>query len=331
VNFAPALQPGQSTYFSLEEPPVNTSLNVGATPTGLQGSPPTVSSTGAKFSGVVNPNGSITKAYFQYGLDPKYGMATAGPYSHSTPQQTLAGDFAPHFVAASVSGLVPNALYHVRLVAFNKDGTTFGPDMTFKTKKGATPGTPAIGKNFNISLAGGLVLIKVHGQFIPLTELSQFPTGTMIDALKGSLNLVTSTGQKKKTQTGTFNGGIFKITQVRSGRDKGLTTLTLIEGAFKGAPTYASCPKAASDRATAHAALSRRILQTLRGSDRHGNFRTVGRYAAATVRGTNWGTRDRCDGTLTLVHSGTVSVNDFVHHKTLTLHAGQQYLATKKK
>jgi hypothetical protein len=175
------------------------------------------------------------------------------------------------------------------------------------------------------------VLIKVHGQFIPLTELRQFPNGTQIDALKGSLKLISATGQKKKTQTGTFTGGIFKVTQVRFGHDKGLTILTLIEAAFKGAPTYAKCPKAASDRAVAHAALSRRVLQTLRGSDRGGRFRTVGRYAAATVRGTNWGTRDRCDGTLTLVHSGTVSVTDFVHHKTLTLHAGQQYLATKKK
>jgi hypothetical protein len=203
--------------------------------------------------------------------------------------------------------------------------------MKFFTKKSAAPGTPAIGKTFNISLAGGLILIKVHGQFIPLTELRQFPDNTQIDALKGTLKLITSTGQKKKTQTGTFTGGIFKITQLRFGPDKGMTILTLIEGAFKGAPTYAKCPKAASDRATAHAALSRRILQTLRGSDRRGKFRTVGRYAAATVRGTNWGTRDRCDGTLTVVHSGTVSVNDFVHHKTVTLHGGQQYLASKKK
>ena len=33
--------------------------------------------------------------------------------------------------------LVPNALYHVRLVATNGSGTTFGPDMTFTTSHGA--------------------------------------------------------------------------------------------------------------------------------------------------------------------------------------------------
>ena len=40
-------------------------------------------------------------------------------------------------VSASVSRLVPNALYHVRLVATNSAGTTFGPDATFTTQGGA--------------------------------------------------------------------------------------------------------------------------------------------------------------------------------------------------
>ncbi len=41
-------------------------------------------------------------------------------------------------MTASVSGLVPNALYHVRLVATNSAGTTFGPDVTFTTARAAT-------------------------------------------------------------------------------------------------------------------------------------------------------------------------------------------------
>ena len=42
-------------------------------------------------------------------------------------------DFADHFVTGSALGLVPNALYHFRLVATNGNGTTFGPDQTFTT------------------------------------------------------------------------------------------------------------------------------------------------------------------------------------------------------
>ncbi len=47
-----------------------------------------------------------------------------------------------HTVSASVTGLVPNAIYHVRLVATNSAGTTFGPDVTFTTLKTAPPGPP---------------------------------------------------------------------------------------------------------------------------------------------------------------------------------------------
>ena len=53
----------------------------------------------------------------------------------------------------------------------------------------------------------------------------------------------------------------------------------------------------------------------------------MGRFSAATVLGTNWGVRDRCDGTLTVVREGVVSVRDFVQHKTVVVRTGQTYLA----
>ncbi len=195
VVFSPALQPGQSTYFSLEEPPSASAINVGSTPVGpaFTGAP-TVTATGASFSGVVDPNGSATTASFQYGLDLKYSKpGQSGPsYTNSTPAQAVGGDFADHSVTATVTGLVPNALYHARLVATNKNGSSFGPDITFSTSHGATPGSPKLGQNFNISLVSGLVLVKVHGVFIPLTELTQIPKNTEIDALNGSLSLITA-------------------------------------------------------------------------------------------------------------------------------------------
>jgi hypothetical protein len=46
------------------------------------------------------------------------------------------------------------------------------------------------------------------------------------------------------------------------------------------------------------------------------------------VRGTDWGVEDRCDGTLTLVHRGTVSVLDFGTRKTVLVHAGHSFLAS---
>ncbi len=355
VNFSPALQPGQSTYFSLEEPPINTLAAGGGPQGGTFTAPPTVTATGASFSALVNPNGSPTNAYFQYGLDLKYSKPGAsGPnYTNSTTPQPIGGDFANHSVLANVSGLVPNALYHVRLVATNGGGTTFGPDETFTTSHGATPGSPTLGKNFNISLVSGLVLIKIHGKFIPLTELTQIPKNTLINALHGTLSLITAVpggshptadvaakgkGKKGKgkgkgktvTQKGNFGGAVFKITQAAGGPSKGLATLSIVESAFKGAPGYALCKKGGKKKAgdASAAAVSSKVLQLLHASAK-GKFRTSGKYSAATVRGTKWTEADRCDGTLTHDLTDSVSVTDFVLHKTVILHAGQSYLAKK--
>jgi hypothetical protein len=45
------------------------------------------------------------------------------------------------------------------------------------------------------------------------------------------------------------------------------------------------------------------------------------------VRGTSWGVTNQCDGTLTKVSRGEVSVRDFHRRKTITLFSGQSYLA----
>jgi hypothetical protein len=61
--------------------------------------------------------------------------------------------------------------------------------------------------------------------------------------------------------------------------------------------------------------------------DGKGSFRTTGKHSAATVRGTKWLTQERCDGTLTRVTRGVVSVFDKTLNKTVTVRAGRSYLA----
>ena len=51
------------------------------------------------------------------------------------------------------------------------------------------------------------------------------------------MQLTTASSQKHKRQTGVFSGAIFKLTQAHSS----LTTLSLMENAFSGAPSFASC------------------------------------------------------------------------------------------
>ena len=110
---------------------------------------------------------------------------------------------------------------------------------------------------------------------------------------------------------------LFQILQTRTARP--ITDLKLTGGSFR------SCGKA-SARTARRKKLSPRTIRRLRG-DAKGRFRTRGRFAAATVRGTAWTMSDRCDGTLTKVRRGTVVVRDTRARRTIRVRAGKSYLA----
>jgi Tol biopolymer transport system component len=183
---------------------------------------------------------------------------------------------------------------------------------------------PAIGKTANLD-PRGRVLLGVRGRaraaqkgvdFVPLKEARQIPIGSFVDTRRGGVRLQTATKTGKR-QSGVFLQGLFQVLQSRKGRTKGLTSLRL-----KGS-SFARCPSASSaKRAKAAASVIRRLRARARG-----RFRTRGRHSAATVRGTNWLTADRCDGTLTKVTRGRVAVRDFRRRRTIQLRAGKSYLA----
>ena len=107
---------------------------------------------------------------------------------------------------------------------------------------------------------------------------------------------------KGKLDSAQFYAGRFVFRQAK-GR-KPVTTLKLTGG------TVRNCAhKAARSRARVAANGGKKRVRKLWG-DGHGRFRTRGRYGAATVRGTKWLTKDRCDGTLVRVRRGRVSVAD---------------------
>ena len=62
-----------------------------------------------------------------------------------------------------------------------------------------------------------------------------------------------------------------------------------------------------------------------------GKFRTQGRFASATVRGTTWLTNDRCDGTQVQVTTGTVTVRDLVQKRDVPVTAPGTYFAKARK
>jgi ferric-dicitrate binding protein FerR (iron transport regulator) len=87
---------------------------------------------------------------------------------------------------------------------------------------------------------------------------------------------------------------------------------------------FSTCPKRAT---SAVAAKATPVVRQIWG-DGKGSFRTQGKYASATVRGTNWLTADRCDATQVKVVRGVIQVSDFPKRRKVTLPAGRSYLAS---
>jgi hypothetical protein len=198
------------------------------------------------------------------------------------------------------------------------------------------PPAPVLGRSLNVEPARGVVFVSLPGnaafaslsvpglkgrRFVPLSEARQIPMGSLVDTRRGTVRITTARDATSSSlQSGEFLSGVFQVLQSRARSAKGVTELSL-----KGS-SFAGCRSSARRTGTASAALSRRVVRRLR-SRATGRFRTRGRYSAATVRGTEWVTSDRCDGTLTRVTRGTVIVRDFRRSRNITVRTGKSYLA----
>jgi hypothetical protein len=88
----------------------------------------------ATLNGEVNPEGSDTHYYFQYGPTASYGFdVPASPGNDAGSGTTSVG------ASATASGLHANTTYHYRLVASNANGTSYGADHEVKTEMTVTP------------------------------------------------------------------------------------------------------------------------------------------------------------------------------------------------
>jgi hypothetical protein len=301
-------------------------------PTAQTGAASGVDAASATLAGTVDPNGSDTWFFFAYGVD-SYDSRTA---------LVRAGDGdGPVAVSAHIDGLSPSTTYHVRLIAFNRHGFARGDDVPFTTAGAPVPtpqppapvpgqgstssgaassvAPPVLGQSVNVDVRSGKVLVKVPGTagYVPVSDLTALPVGSILDTRDGSITLSTAL-PGGATQAAIFHGGLFEIRQPTNAG--GLTELVL-RGALTG------CPKSSTRAAATSKKRKRKPPRRLWGSDSKGKFRTRGGSSVATVRGTSWYVEDRCDGTLTRVSKGSVSVYDRGRKRTVIVRAGHSYLA----
>jgi hypothetical protein len=198
-----------------------------------------------------------------------------------------------------------------------------GSSGTFVLTKAAAAQPPIAGKAVDAKTVSGTVLVKLPAakSFTDLGKVAiQLPIGTVVDVRHGRIRLTAALGTgSKKTGVADFYDGEFRIGQPATAR--AVTNLTLVGGNF------GVCGKASS---TAASAAQKTKIRHLWGAGK-GLFRTTGRYASAAIRGTQWDVADYCDGTLTKVTAGSVTVRDFVRKRNIVVKAGHSYFARAKR
>jgi hypothetical protein len=171
---------------------------------------------------------------------------------------------------------------------------------------------PKLGESVDLGPVSGQVLVRLPSSatFEPLVAAREVPVGSQLDVTDGSVVVQAPTLVTGMLQAGVFDGGLFQIIQSQA-------LGGLVELKVQSAST-ARCVSG----------ISSQVLGLLH-SNVNGRFETRGRYAAATVRGTEWTTSDQCNGTLTRVQRGVVEVRDLRIGRTVSISAGQSYLARR--
>jgi hypothetical protein len=231
----------------------------------------------------------------------------------------------------------------------NGDGVRDGDEpQQSATITWTPPPPPQPGKSVVVQVTSGTVFVKYPPGyvpravtpakgFVPFKGAANLPVGTQVDTQHGRISLTSAADTAgKKTQSSKFYSGVFQIKQpVPKKKPKKATAITT-ELVLKNRISRSECAPLSKARAAEASAKKKKkkgphsILGKLWG-DGKGKFKTSGKYASATVRGTKWLVTDRCDGTLTTVKRGVVSVFDRRRGKTVKVKAPHSYLARAQK
>jgi uncharacterized repeat protein (TIGR01451 family) len=172
----------------------------------------------------------------------------------------------------------------------------------------------------NVAAASGqgqCVALKDGSGCQPLEEGQQVAISDIayIDPGKGKVEVQSIVG------IGNFYGGKFNLNEINSPGQRataGAAAKPILVVGLVGSLKQCSTKRSV--------AATKKPVRRLWGKGK-GRFRTKGRYASGTVRGTNWLTEDYCDGTQIRVVSGVVQVYDFVLKRWKQVHPGEKYFA----
>jgi hypothetical protein len=211
----------------------------------------------------------------------------------------------------------------------DKDGVGDACDVL---PPGDVPPTP--GKTAVVRAISGEVFVKLPGRslkqnggFIPLKGVASVPVGSTVDARKGELemksaaNSFAASDRRAKQQTARIKAGIFAIKQKRAKKGKAKrASISTDLGLLSPTGAEAQCQKGPA----------KGIVRSL-SMVAKGYYRALGGASTATARNATFVTTDRCDGTVTEVGRGRVTLAlKGTKRKPVTVKAGGAYFAKAK-
>ncbi|MBE2319498.1 thrombospondin type 3 repeat-containing protein [Solirubrobacter sp. CPCC 204708] len=163
------------------------------------------------------------------------------------------------------------------------------------------------------------------GGFIPLKGQASIPLGATVDTTRGEVaidsaaNSYAAADRRAKRQRAHIRAAMFQLKQKRRAQARSATIATDVsllsppgaEARCVGAP-----PKGT---------IVRSVSMVVKGL-----YRTVGGASTGTARSATFSTTDRCDGTLTQVGRGKVTLAVKSQKKPIVVKAGQAYLVKAK-
>lgn len=263
--------------------------------------------------------GTNATSYYAFMPLPEAGPGDAGPFE-LTPYGQQIG-FKPSDITDAVANtFAPPDVGRMAVAAqsANKVGDTLIADGKVRGGKlvATTTIPPALGQSIVVQPVSGVVLGHPPDdpRFRQIVGAANLVSGWTFDVTKGRVALTTAANSRGATQTTQAFEGFFTALQSPGSP---ITDLVLRSGNFDQV-----CGSGGVDIAQVNTTSVRHLWASGKGA-----FRTKGRFAAASIRGTEWETDDRCDGTLVRVKEGAVSVFDQTLNKTVLVTAGHSYLA----
>ena len=208
--------------------------------------------------------------------------------------------------------------------------TMFVDNISYGGETLTKPAPPEVGESVTVTNVNGEVNVRLPekigggqdaGDLARISGTATLPVGAVVDARIGRARVRSNRG-RGEDQSAVFRQGRLRILQDRK---RGDVTQLSLRGKLD-CPGRGDGARSSSAGPVAQASARRRRLW---GRGR-GSFRTRGSYSSGSVRGTEWLTEDRCNGTLTRVRSGVVEVRDFVRHVTVFVRAGESYFAKRR-